>query len=51
MTAVRFFFHPEALEEAEAAFSWYRERSPLTAVRFIAELNETNAPSFAEVAL
>jgi plasmid stabilization system protein ParE len=40
MTTLSFFFHPEALEEAEAAFRWYRERSPLTAARFVAELNQ-----------
>jgi len=32
--------HPEALEEAVSAARWYRERSPLTAKRFVAELNQ-----------
>ena len=39
MNVVSFSFHPAALEEAVAAATWYRERSPLAAKRFIAELN------------
>jgi|HubBroStandDraft_4_1064222.scaffolds.fasta_scaffold890018_1 plasmid stabilization system protein ParE len=31
--------HPKALEEAEAAVSWYRERSQPTAERFLDELD------------
>lgn len=33
-------FHPEAIEEALSAASWYRERSPITAKRFLTELNQ-----------
>ena len=32
--------HPAALEEAEAAARWYRERSPVAAVRFVEEINQ-----------
>jgi len=39
MTARLFFFHPAAIEEAESAARWYRERSPLAAARFVDELN------------
>jgi len=39
MTATQFFFHPAAIEEAESAARWYRERSPLAAARFVDELN------------
>jgi len=39
MTATQFFFHPAAIEEAESAARWYRERSPLAATRFVDELN------------
>lgn len=31
-------FHPEAIEEAEAAQRWYLERSPVAARAFTAEL-------------
>ena len=31
-------FHPAALEEAEAAANWYRERSPEAATAFLAEV-------------
>lgn len=31
--------HPKALEEAEAAVSWYRERSHLAAIGFLDELD------------
>lgn len=31
--------HPKALEEGEAAVSWYRERSELVAVSFLDELD------------
>ena len=31
--------HPKALEEAEAAVSWYRGRSALAALRFLDELD------------
>lgn len=42
--------HPAALEEAQAAVDWYRQRSPRAAARFLDELDRTmerirNAPS------
>jgi toxin ParE1/3/4 len=40
MTAPDFFLHPAAVEEAEAAARWYRERSPRAANRFVSELNQ-----------
>ena len=40
MTASSFSFHPAAIEEAISAVGWYRERSPLAATRFVAELNQ-----------
>jgi len=40
MTARQFLLHPAALEEAESAARWYRERSPLAATRFVEELNQ-----------
>jgi plasmid stabilization system protein ParE len=40
MTASSFSFHPAAIEEAVSATRWYRERSPLAATRFVAELNQ-----------
>jgi len=40
MTATKFSFHPAAIDEAEASARWYRERSPLSAARFVDELNE-----------
>jgi plasmid stabilization system protein ParE len=39
MKVVPCTFHPAAIEEAVAAAAWYRERSPVAAKRFIAELN------------
>jgi plasmid stabilization system protein ParE len=39
MTALNFYLHPAAVDEAEEAARWYRQRSPLAAVRFVAELN------------
>ena len=41
MSAASFSFHPAAIEEAIFAARWYRERSPLAATRFVAELNQT----------
>jgi plasmid stabilization system protein ParE len=41
MSAASFCFHPAAIEEAIFAARWYRERSPLAAMRFVAELNQT----------
>ena len=38
MTAGQLSFHPEAIDEAEAAAQWYRERSPQAAAQFVAEL-------------
>lgn len=38
MTYPQFFIHPAAVEEAEAAARWYRERSPRAAERFVAEI-------------
>lgn len=32
------FLHPAAVEEAEAATRWYRERSPRAAARFVEEI-------------
>ncbi len=43
MSAVQFFVHPAPIEEAEDAARWYRERSPLAATRFVAELNDVFA--------
>ena len=40
MTAREFSFHPAAVEEAEVAARWYRERSPRAAPRFVNELNQ-----------
>jgi plasmid stabilization system protein ParE len=40
MTARRIFVHPAALEEAEAAARWYRDRSPRAAARFVEEINQ-----------
>jgi len=40
MSPASLSIHPEALEEAVSAARWYRERSPLTAKRFAAELNQ-----------
>jgi toxin ParE1/3/4 len=39
MTTKQVVFHPEAVEEAEAAATWYRERSPQAAARFVAEIH------------
>jgi plasmid stabilization system protein ParE len=40
MTAQDFYLHPAAIEEAEAAAHWYRERSPRAAKQFVDELNQ-----------
>jgi hypothetical protein len=40
MSPASFSFHPDAIEEALSAARWYRERSPITARRFVAELNQ-----------
>jgi plasmid stabilization system protein ParE len=40
MITASFAFHPDAIEEALSAARWYRERSPITARRFVAELNQ-----------
>ena len=40
MTPAQFSLHPAAIEEAESAARWYRERSQLAAGRFIDELNQ-----------
>lgn len=40
MIAAQFFFHPAAIEEAESAARWYRERSSVTATRFVDQLNQ-----------
>lgn len=39
MTIQDFYLHPAAVEEAEAAARWYRQRSPRAAKRFVDELN------------
>ena len=40
MTARQLSFHPDAIEEAEAAARWYRQRSARAAGRFVDELND-----------
>jgi toxin ParE1/3/4 len=40
MSPASYTFHPDAIEEALSAARWYRERSPITARRFVAELNQ-----------
>jgi plasmid stabilization system protein ParE len=40
MTARQLYLHPAAVEEAEKAAHWYRERSPWAAVRFVEEVNQ-----------
>jgi len=40
MTAGQIVFHPEAVEEAEGAAHWYRNRSPRAAARFVEEINQ-----------
>jgi len=40
MKAQYFYLHPAAIEEAEVAARWYRERSPRVAKRFVDELNQ-----------
>jgi plasmid stabilization system protein ParE len=35
------YFHPAAADEAEAALTWYAERSPRAAGRFVVSLSET----------
>jgi plasmid stabilization system protein ParE len=49
MSAKQLFLHPAAIEEAEAAARWYRERSPKAAARFVDEIEQVidklrNAP-------
>ncbi|HTF25830.1 MAG TPA: addiction module protein [Candidatus Limnocylindria bacterium] len=39
MTARQLSFHPDAIDEAEAAARWYRQRSARVAGRFVDELN------------
>lgn len=40
MTSPDLLFHPAAVEEAETAGRWYRERSSRAANRFVVELNQ-----------
>ena len=40
MTLRQLYLHPAAVEEAEAAARWYRERSPRAAARFVDEVNQ-----------
>jgi len=40
MSARPIVFHPEAAEEAEAALTWYRQRSPKAAAGFLAEIED-----------
>jgi plasmid stabilization system protein ParE len=40
MNPPEFSFHPAAIEEAENAARWYRERSPRAAKRFVKEVNQ-----------
>ncbi len=44
MTLLAVRFHPEAETEYLEAVRWYRERSPLSAVRFEAEISRSEAP-------
>jgi plasmid stabilization system protein ParE len=39
MSPLQIDVHPEAVAEARAAAQWYRERSPLAADAFLAELD------------
>lgn len=39
MGVERVWVHPEAIEEARAAYQWYRERSPEIADAFMSELD------------
>src|SRR5882672_4367728 len=39
MSGPEFWFHPAAINKAVLAARWYRERSPVTAERFVAEVN------------
>lgn len=39
MTARQLYLHPAAVEEAEMAARWYRERSPRAAARFVDEVS------------
>ncbi|PYU78573.1 MAG: hypothetical protein DMG50_27020 [Acidobacteria bacterium] len=41
MTRIAVRFHPEAEAEYLEALRWYRERSPMTAVRFEAEFSRS----------
>ncbi|MGH9747288.1 MAG: type II toxin-antitoxin system RelE/ParE family toxin [Candidatus Acidiferrales bacterium] len=38
MTSTQVSFHPAAIDEAEAAARWYRERSRRAAARFVTDL-------------
>jgi plasmid stabilization system protein ParE len=40
MKRKKVLFHPAAVDEAEAAARWYRERSPRAAARFINEIDQ-----------
>jgi plasmid stabilization system protein ParE len=40
MTSRQLYFHPAAVEEAEAAARWYRERSSRASAQFIDEINQ-----------
>ena len=40
MTVKQISFHPDAIDEAEAAARWYRQRSVRAAARFVDEVNE-----------
>jgi len=41
MTTWQLYLHPAAVEEAEVAARWYRERSLRAAARFVDEVNQT----------
>ena len=41
MTSRKIKFHPEAISEAAAAATWYRERNPLVADAFLNEIDQT----------
>jgi plasmid stabilization system protein ParE len=41
MTAWQLYLHPAAVEEAEVAARWYRERSLRASARFVDEVNQT----------
>jgi len=47
MTARKIVFHPDAIEDAEGAARWYRNRSPRAAARFVEEISQVIDKIFA----